>query len=165
MTSFDLLHQYDHHPFRKLEQRAQYQVKRTQSVDKHVNHIPHEALRMIDCAHCGSQMIENHSNDRLVKDVLMMELVMHAEKNDIVFHTEKTGMLMLVVEIDVGGMTDDVVDKLTCSSDDVQPRQVDLRCTHALTELHWHDIHVDPDRHEFDQHDLVLVLDGQGVGF
>nr|GFD41227.1 hypothetical protein [Tanacetum cinerariifolium] len=38
-----------------------------------------------------------------------------------VFHTEKTGMLLLVVEIDVGGMTVDVVDKLTCSSDDVQP--------------------------------------------
>nr|GEW62614.1 hypothetical protein [Tanacetum cinerariifolium] len=72
-------------------------------------------------------MIDNHSMDRLVKDVLIMELVMHTEKNDTVFHTEKTGMLMLVVEIDVGGMTADVVDKLTCSSDDVQTRQVDLR--------------------------------------
>nr|GEW05247.1 hypothetical protein [Tanacetum cinerariifolium] len=41
----------------------------------------------------------------------MMELVMHTEKNDTVFHTEKTGMLRLVVEIDVGGMTADVVDK------------------------------------------------------
>nr|GFC62316.1 hypothetical protein [Tanacetum cinerariifolium] len=89
--------------------------------------------------------------DRLVKDMLMMELVMHTEKNDIVFHTEKTGMLMLVVEINVGGMTADVVDKLTCSSDDVQPRQVNLRYAHALTELHWHDIHVDLDRHEVDQ--------------
>nr|GFB51744.1 hypothetical protein [Tanacetum cinerariifolium] len=69
----------------------------------------------------------NHSMDRLVKDVLMMELVMHTEKNDNVLHTEKTGMLMLVVEIDVGGMTADVVDKLTCSSDDVQLRQLDLR--------------------------------------
>nr|GEY16745.1 hypothetical protein [Tanacetum cinerariifolium] len=48
-------------------------------------------------------MMENHSMDRLVKYVLMMELVMHTEKNDIVFHTKKTGMLMLVVEIDVGG--------------------------------------------------------------
>nr|GEV97448.1 hypothetical protein [Tanacetum cinerariifolium] len=66
-------------------------------------------------------MIENHLIDRLVKDVLMMELVMHTKMNDIVFHMEKTGMLMLVVEIDVGGMTVDVVDKLTCSSDDVQP--------------------------------------------
>nr|GEX67757.1 hypothetical protein [Tanacetum cinerariifolium] len=103
---------------------------------------------MMDCTHCGSQMIDNHSMDRLVKDVLMMELVMHTEKSDIMFHTEKTGMLKLVVEIDVGGMTADVVDKLTCSSDDVQPRQVDLRYAHVLTELHWRDIHVDPNRHE-----------------
>nr|GFA58583.1 hypothetical protein [Tanacetum cinerariifolium] len=56
----------------------------------------------------------------------MMVLVMHIEENDTVFHIEKTGMLMLVVEIDVGGMTADVVDKVTCSSDGVQPKQVDL---------------------------------------
>nr|GEX27071.1 ribonuclease H-like domain, reverse transcriptase, RNA-dependent DNA polymerase [Tanacetum cinerariifolium] len=80
-----------------------------------------------------------------------MVLVMHTEENDMVFHIEKTGMLMLVVEIDVGGMTDDVVDKVTCSSDDVQPRQVNLRCAHALAKLHWHDIHVIPDRGKIDQ--------------
>nr|GEY09806.1 retrovirus-related Pol polyprotein from transposon TNT 1-94 [Tanacetum cinerariifolium] len=96
-------------------------------------------------------MIENHSKDRLVKEVLMMMLVMHTEEDDTVLHIEKTGMLMLVVEINVGGMTADVVDKLNCSSDDVQPRQVDQRYAHALTKLHWHDIHVDPDRHEVDQ--------------
>nr|GFB00362.1 hypothetical protein [Tanacetum cinerariifolium] len=53
------------------------------------------------------------------------------------FHTEKTGLLILVVEIDVDGMTADVVDNVTCSSDDVQPKKLDLKCTHALTELHW----------------------------
>nr|GEW99734.1 hypothetical protein [Tanacetum cinerariifolium] len=58
---------------------------------------------------------------------------------------------ILMVEINVGGMTVDVVDKLTYSSDDVQPKQVDLRCAHALTKLHWHDIHVVPDRHKVDQ--------------
>nr|GFC37680.1 hypothetical protein [Tanacetum cinerariifolium] len=63
----------------------------------------------------------------LVKEVLMMVLVMHTEEDDMVLHIEKTSMLMLVVEIDVGGMTVDVVDKLNCSSNDVQPRQVDLR--------------------------------------
>nr|GEZ22670.1 reverse transcriptase domain-containing protein [Tanacetum cinerariifolium] len=42
----------------------------------------------------------------------MMELVMYTEKNDTVFHTKKTGMLRLVVEIDVGVMTADVVDKI-----------------------------------------------------
>nr|GEV98912.1 hypothetical protein [Tanacetum cinerariifolium] len=96
-------------------------------------------------------MIDNHSKDRTVKEVLMMVLVMHTEEDDTVLYIEKTGMLMLVVEIDVGGMTADVVDKLNCSFDDVQLRQVDLRSTHALTELHWHDTHVDPDRHEVDQ--------------
>nr|GEV86038.1 hypothetical protein [Tanacetum cinerariifolium] len=81
--------------------------------------------------------------DRLVKEVLLMVLVMHTEEDDTVLHIEKTGILMLV-----GGMTADVVDKLACSSDDVQPKQVDLRSAHALTELHWHYTHVDPDRHE-----------------
>nr|GEW42340.1 hypothetical protein [Tanacetum cinerariifolium] len=80
-----------------------------------------------------------------------MMLMMHTKEDDMVLHIEKTGMLMLVVKVDVGGMTVDVVDKLNCSSDDVKPRQVDLRSAHALTELHWHDTHVDPDRHEVDQ--------------
>nr|GEW91522.1 hypothetical protein [Tanacetum cinerariifolium] len=95
-------------------------------------------------------MIENYSKDRLVKDVLMIKLVMHTEKNDTVFHTEKTGMLMLVVEIDVCGMTADVVDKFTCLSSDVQPRQVDLRRESVqelsvdlkLFQLHIVDIHI-----------------------
>nr|GEY71214.1 integrase, catalytic region, zinc finger, CCHC-type, peptidase aspartic, catalytic [Tanacetum cinerariifolium] len=47
-----------------------------------------------------------------MKEVLMMELVMHTKKNDMVFHTEKTRMLRLVVEIDVVGMTAHVVDKV-----------------------------------------------------
>nr|GFA50387.1 hypothetical protein [Tanacetum cinerariifolium] len=82
---------------------------------------------------------------------------MHTEKNDIVVHTEKTGMVILEVEIDVGGMTADVVGKLTCSSDDVQPRQVDLSYKFAplwrksvqelrvylkLFQLHIVDIHI-----------------------
>nr|GFC97787.1 hypothetical protein [Tanacetum cinerariifolium] len=151
MTSYDLLHQLDCHLFGKLEQRDQYQVKRTQIVDEQLEHIPHKTLRRMDCTHCGSQMIENYSMDRLVKEVLMMELVMHTEKNDTMFHTKKTRLLMLMVEIDVGGMTDDVVDKVTCSSDDEQPNQVDLKCAHALTELYWNDIHVVLDRHKVDQ--------------
>nr|GEV52831.1 hypothetical protein [Tanacetum cinerariifolium] len=101
-------------------------VKRTQIMDEQLEHILHEALRMMDSTHGGLQMIENHSMDRLVKEVLMMELVTHTGKNDTVFHKEKTGMVILVVEIDVGGMTVDVVDKFTCSSDDVKPKQLDL---------------------------------------
>nr|GFB33910.1 hypothetical protein [Tanacetum cinerariifolium] len=120
-------------------------------MDEQLEHIPHDALKIEDYTHCGSQMIDNHSKDRLVKKVLMMVLVMHTEEDDMVFHIEKTGILMLVVEIDVGGITADVVDKLNCSSNDVQPRQVDLSSAHALNELHWHDTHADLDRHEVDQ--------------
>nr|GEY17851.1 hypothetical protein [Tanacetum cinerariifolium] len=131
-------------------------MERTQIVDEQLEHFPHEALRMMGSTLCGSQMIENHSKERLVKEVLMMKLVMHTEKNDTMFYMEKTGMLMLVVEIDVGGMTADVVDKLTCSSDDVQPKQVDLRFAHALTKIHWCNIHVVPDRHDVDQRGVKI---------
>nr|GFB74278.1 hypothetical protein [Tanacetum cinerariifolium] len=81
----------------------------------------------------------------------MMELVMHTEKNDTVFHTERTGMLRLVFEIDVGGVTTDVIDKVTCSFDDLQLQQVGLKCVHALSEPHLHDIRVVPNKQEVDQ--------------
>nr|GFC91735.1 hypothetical protein [Tanacetum cinerariifolium] len=55
----------------------------------------------------------------------MIELVMHTVKNDMVIHAEKTGMMILVVEIDVDGMIADVVDKVTFSFDGVQLEQVD----------------------------------------
>nr|GFD14232.1 hypothetical protein [Tanacetum cinerariifolium] len=85
-----------------------------------------------------------------VKEVLLMVLVMHTKEDDTVVHIEKTSMLMLVVEINVGGMTADVVDELNCSYDDVQPRQVDLRRESVqelrvdlkLLQLHIVDIHI-----------------------
>nr|GEZ73534.1 hypothetical protein [Tanacetum cinerariifolium] len=92
----------------------------------------------------------------------MIELVMHTKKNDTVFHTEKTRMLRLVVEIDVGGMTADVVDKVTFSFDDLQLEQVDRKYVHALNEPHLHDVRVVLNRHEVDQHwscaDPLLTL-------
>nr|GEX46552.1 hypothetical protein [Tanacetum cinerariifolium] len=88
----------------------------------------------------------------------MIELVMHTKKNDMVFHTEKTRMMILVVEIDVVGMIANVVDKVTCSFDDWQLKQVDLKCIHALNKLHLHDIRVVPNRHEVDQHNLVYFF-------
>nr|GEY47859.1 retrovirus-related Pol polyprotein from transposon TNT 1-94 [Tanacetum cinerariifolium] len=48
--------------------------------------------------------------------------------------------------------------EVTCSSDDVQPKQVDLKYAHVLTKLHWQDIHVVPDRHEVDQLSLYVVV-------
>nr|GFC09030.1 hypothetical protein [Tanacetum cinerariifolium] len=79
-----------------------------------------------------------------------MELVMYTKKNDTVFHTKNTGMVILVVEIDVGGMTADVIDKVTYSSDDWQLKQMDLkresvqelRVYLKLFQLHIVDIHI-----------------------
>nr|GEV77894.1 hypothetical protein [Tanacetum cinerariifolium] len=45
----------------------------------------------------------------------MIELVMHTVKNDMVIHTEKSGMMRLMVEIDIDGMIADVVDKIFIS--------------------------------------------------
>nr|GFA69982.1 hypothetical protein [Tanacetum cinerariifolium] len=82
-------------------------------------------------------MIECHLMDMRLKDLMMMVLVMYTDEDDTMLHMEKTGMWMLVVEIGVGGMTADVVDKLTCSSDVVQPRQsISLaRSLHPLQQL------------------------------
>nr|GFD23146.1 hypothetical protein [Tanacetum cinerariifolium] len=80
-------------------------------------------------------MIEYHLVDIRLKDLIMMVLVMHTEEDDTVLHMEKTVMWMLVVEIDVGGLTDDVVDKLTCSSDVVQPRRESVQKLYVYLKL------------------------------
>nr|GEX89126.1 hypothetical protein [Tanacetum cinerariifolium] len=77
------------------------------------------------------QSIEYHSVDKRLTYLMMMMLVRHTEEYDMMLHMEKTGMLKLVVEIKVGDMTADDVDKLTCSSDIVKSRQVDLKFAHA----------------------------------
>nr|GEV19547.1 retrovirus-related Pol polyprotein from transposon TNT 1-94 [Tanacetum cinerariifolium] len=82
----------------------------------------------------------------------MINLVMHSVKNDMVIHTEKSGMMILVVEIEYVGMIVDVVDKVTCSFNGLKLKQVDLKCVHAINEPHFHDIRVVPNRHEVDQH-------------
>nr|GFA90912.1 hypothetical protein [Tanacetum cinerariifolium] len=91
----------DHHPFGKLEQQVQF------------------------------QSMEYHSLDKKLTDLMMMVLVRQTEDYDMMLHMEKTGMLMLVVEIKVGDITADDVDKLACSTDVVKPRQVDLKFAHA----------------------------------
>nr|GFD43473.1 hypothetical protein [Tanacetum cinerariifolium] len=92
----------------------------------------------------------------------MIELVMNTVKKDMVIHIEKTGMMILVVEIEYVGMIADVVDKVTCSFDGLQLEQVDLKYVHALNEPHLNDIRVAPNRHEVDQHlscaDPLLTL-------
>nr|GFC15098.1 hypothetical protein [Tanacetum cinerariifolium] len=70
----------------------------------------------------------------VMKEVLMIELVMHTMKNDMVIHTEKTGMMRLVVEIEYVGKIADVFDKATWSYDGLQPKQVDLNSILLLHE-------------------------------
>nr|GFD08560.1 hypothetical protein [Tanacetum cinerariifolium] len=72
--------------------------------------------------------------------------------NDMVIHTEKTGMMKHVLEIKYVGMITDVVDKVTWSFNGLQPEQVDLKYVHALNETHLHDIRAVPNRQEVDQH-------------
>nr|GFC44908.1 hypothetical protein [Tanacetum cinerariifolium] len=72
--------------------------------------------------------------------------------NDMVFHTEKTRIMRLVVEIDVDGMIGDVVDKVTSSFEGLKLKQVELMCVYALNEPHLHDIRVVPNRRKVDQH-------------
>ncbi|GJV74767.1 hypothetical protein Tco_1506351 [Tanacetum coccineum] len=71
---------------------------------------------------------------------------------DKVIHTVKTDIVRLVVEIESFGMSSDEFDKETRSSDGLQPKQADLICVHALNELHLHEIHVVPNKHEADQY-------------
>nr|GEY21686.1 hypothetical protein [Tanacetum cinerariifolium] len=71
-------------------------------------------------------------------------------QNDMVIHTEKTGMMRLMVEIDYDGKIGDVVDKATWSFDGLRLEQVDLkrksvqklRVHLKLFQLHVVDIHI-----------------------
>nr|GFD17010.1 hypothetical protein [Tanacetum cinerariifolium] len=78
----------------------------------------------------------------------MFERVIHTVKTDMVIHTEKTGMMRLVVEIEYVGKIADVFDKAIGSFDGLQPEQVDLNYVHALNESHLHEIHVVLSKHE-----------------
>ncbi|GJY80497.1 hypothetical protein Tco_0493248, partial [Tanacetum coccineum] len=70
---------------------------------------------------------------------------------DKVIHTVETGIVKLVVEIEGFGMSSNEFDKEVGSSNGLQPKQADLSCVHALNELHLHEIHVVPSKHEADQ--------------
>nr|GFD48410.1 hypothetical protein [Tanacetum cinerariifolium] len=75
--------------------------------------------------------MEYHSVDKRLTDLMMMVLVRQTEECDMMLNMEKTDILMLVAEIEVGDMTANDVDKLACSADVVKPRQVDLMFAHA----------------------------------
>nr|GFB98662.1 hypothetical protein [Tanacetum cinerariifolium] len=52
------------------------------------------------------------SLDKRLNDLMMMVLVRQTEESDMMLHMEKSDMLKLVAEIEVGDKTADDVDKL-----------------------------------------------------
>nr|GEW89586.1 hypothetical protein [Tanacetum cinerariifolium] len=56
----------------------------------------------------------------------------------------ETNIVKLVVEVESSGLISNDFDMETGSSDGLQPKQANLSCVHALSELHLHEIHVVP---------------------
>ncbi|GJX02641.1 hypothetical protein Tco_0186554 [Tanacetum coccineum] len=77
-------------------------------------------------------------------------------ETDKMIHTVKTDMVKVVVEIKKFGKSSDEIDKETVSFDELQLKRADLSCVHALNELHLHEIHVVPSKHEADQYVQVI---------
>ncbi|GJZ65094.1 hypothetical protein Tco_0621790 [Tanacetum coccineum] len=73
-------------------------------------------------------------------------------ETDKVIHTVEFDIVKLMVEIKSFSISSDKFAKETVSSDELQPKQADLSCVHALNELHLHEIHVFPSKHEADQY-------------
>ncbi|GJZ15304.1 hypothetical protein Tco_0550981 [Tanacetum coccineum] len=65
-------------------------------------------------------------------------------ETDKVIHTVKTDMVKLVVDIESCGKSSDEIDKETVSFGELQLKQEDLSCVHALNGLHLHEIRVVP---------------------
>nr|GEW60979.1 hypothetical protein [Tanacetum cinerariifolium] len=82
------------------------------------------------------------------KDIIFQDF----RYSDTVIHTVKTNIVKLVVEIESFGMSSDKFNKEIRSSDRLQPKKADLNCVQALNELHLHEIHVVPSKHEADQY-------------
>nr|GEX99409.1 hypothetical protein [Tanacetum cinerariifolium] len=64
-----------------------------------------------------------HSLDKRLTDWMMMIPVRQIVECDKMLHMEKSDMLMLVAKIEVGDMTADDVNKVSCSTDVVKSRQ------------------------------------------
>ncbi|GJV78193.1 hypothetical protein Tco_1509777 [Tanacetum coccineum] len=78
------------------------------------------------------------------------------DETDKVMQNVENDIVKLVVEIVSFGMSSDEFDKETRSSDGLQPKKADLSFAHALNELHLHEIHVVPSKHEADQYVHVI---------
>ncbi|GJR15573.1 hypothetical protein Tco_0798225 [Tanacetum coccineum] len=84
----------------------------------------------------------------------MVDWLSIVETNKVI-HTVETDIVKLVVEIESFGMSSDEFDKEIVSSDELQPKQADLSCVHALNELHLHEICTeDLDTYDYDCDDI-----------
>ncbi|GKB56284.1 hypothetical protein Tco_0912470, partial [Tanacetum coccineum] len=79
------------------------------------------------------------------------DCVPHIVETHKVIHTVETDMVKLVVDSESFGKSSDEIDKETVSFDELQLKQEDLSCVHALNKLHLHEISVVPSKHEADQ--------------
>ncbi|GJX81814.1 hypothetical protein Tco_0331295, partial [Tanacetum coccineum] len=90
--------------------------------------------------------------------VLMIDCLSIVE-TDKVIRTMETDIVKLVVEIKSFGMSFDEFDKVTGSSDGLQPKQADRNYVHALNELHLHKICVVPrDNSEYFLGSVISIL-------
>nr|GEY83685.1 hypothetical protein [Tanacetum cinerariifolium] len=83
-------------------------------------------------------------------EVLMIDFLSIVETIK-VNHTIEIDIVILVVETESSGMSDDKSDKKIGSSDGLQPKQADLSFVHALNKPHLHEIHVILRTHEANQ--------------
>ncbi|GKD87576.1 hypothetical protein Tco_1358730 [Tanacetum coccineum] len=116
-----------------------------------LGHIPFEGWMMMENKRYGELMIDNHGMDKCSKEMLMIDCLSIVD-TDKVIHIVEIDIVKLVVEIEGLVMSFDEFDKETGSSDGLPPKQADLYCVHALNELHLHEIHVVPNKHEADQY-------------
>nr|GEW10618.1 reverse transcriptase domain-containing protein [Tanacetum cinerariifolium] len=93
-----------------------------------------------------------HGEEMILRDEVLMIDYLSIMETDKVIHTVETDIVKLVVEIESFGMSYDEFDKETRSSDGFQPKQADLGYVHALSKLHFHEIHVVPSKHKADQY-------------
>ncbi|GKD26440.1 hypothetical protein Tco_1232654, partial [Tanacetum coccineum] len=70
-----------------------------------------------------------------------------------VIHTVKIDKVKQIVDVKSSGKSADEIDKETVSFGEMQLKQEDQSCVHALIKLHLHAVHVVPSKHESDQHE------------
>nr|GFB74928.1 hypothetical protein [Tanacetum cinerariifolium] len=86
-----------------------------------------------------------------IQEVLMIDWLRIIETEKVI-HNVETDIVKLMVEIESFGMISDDFEKETMSFDELQLKQADLSCVHALIELHLHEFCVVPSEHEADRY-------------